>query len=158
MDWVGALVRLYPRDYRARHGADLAAAMRSVAERERAAGAGALVTAARLTADAIVSSFVIRTQPRAPHLSRPAGDSIMQSLAQDLRYALRLLRRAPLFSALVVSTLALAIGANTAIFSVVNGVLLRALPYHDPDRLVVLYEGITSINQNASAAHTSRPA
>jgi len=147
MDWVGALVRLYPRDYRARHGADLAAAMRSVAERERAAGAGALVTAARLTADAIVSAFVIRTQPRAPHVSRPAGDSIMQSLAQDLRYALRLLRRAPLFSALVVSTLALAIGANTAIFSVVNGVLLRALPYHDPDRLVVLYEGITSINQ-----------
>ena len=71
----------------------------------------------------------------------------MQSLAQDLRYALRLLRRAPLFSALVVATLALAIGANTAIFSVVNGVLLRSLPYRDPGRLVMLYEGITGINQ-----------
>jgi predicted permease len=66
----------------------------------------------------------------------------MQSLLYDLRHACRMLRRAPLFSALIVSTLALAIGANTAIFSVVNGVLLRSLPYAEPGRLVLLYEGI----------------
>jgi putative ABC transport system permease protein len=147
MDWIGALVRLYPRDYRARHGADIAAAMRAVAERERAAGAGAFMTMARLSLDAVASAVVIRAERRPSGIPLPAGDSIMQSFAQDLRYAFRQLRRAPLFSVLVVATLALAIGANTVIFSVVNGVLLRSLPYHDPDRLVVLYEGITTIRQ-----------
>jgi putative ABC transport system permease protein len=154
MDWVGALIRLYPRDYRARHGAELAETMRAIAARERAAGARPLVTAVRLALDAAVSAVVLRTRHLAPGARRarhapraPHGDSIMQSLAQDFRYALRLLRRAPLFSALVAATLALAIGANTAIFSAVNGVLLRSLPYRDPDRLLVLYEGIRGVNQ-----------
>ena len=66
----------------------------------------------------------------------------MISLWLDVRYAVRAMRSAPGFSAVVIATLALAIGVNTAIFSVVDGVLLRALPYRDPDRLVILYEGI----------------
>jgi putative ABC transport system permease protein len=69
----------------------------------------------------------------------------MQSILYDVRHAFRGLRRAPLLSALVIATLALAIGANTAIFSVVNGVLLRSLPYSQPDRLIVLYEGIREV-------------
>ena len=62
----------------------------------------------------------------------------MHSLAQELRFAFRRLRKAPSFSLTVVLTLALGIGATTAIFSLVEGVLLRPLPFSDPERLVLL--------------------
>ena len=64
----------------------------------------------------------------------------VDTLIQDIRYALRTLSRNSSFSLVVVLTLALGIGANTAIFTVVDGVLLKALPYPNPDRLLMLWE------------------
>ncbi|HVS32998.1 MAG TPA: ABC transporter permease [Thermoanaerobaculia bacterium] len=63
----------------------------------------------------------------------------MRTFIADLRYGLRLIARNPSFSAVVILTLGLAIGANTAIFSVVNGVLFEPLPYRDPERLVRIW-------------------
>jgi hypothetical protein len=70
----------------------------------------------------------------------------MATLAQDFRYAIRVLSRSPGFTVTAVLILAIAMGANTAIFSVIEAVLLRPLPYHDPERLCVLWKTVPSRN------------
>src|SRR2546427_13010944 len=66
---------------------------------------------------------------------------VLSLLLRDLRHAWRLLRRQPAFTGVAILTLALGIGTTTAVFTIVNGVLLRPLPYRDPSRLVMLFYG-----------------
>ena len=66
--------------------------------------------------------------------------AMLQTLRTDVRYAVRLLRRSPGFTGATILTLALSIGANAAIYSAVQGVLISPLPYPEPDRLVRLFE------------------
>src|SRR5580700_6519226 len=68
------------------------------------------------------------------------GAGLLEDLLRDLSFGLRMMRKNPWFSAVAVMTLALGIGATTAVFSLVNAALLRALPYKDPQNLVFLYE------------------
>jgi putative ABC transport system permease protein len=115
------LVRLFPSDFRESHGGEMEQVLRSQ-HRETAAR-----TAAGFWRSTILD--VLRAAPR------EHADALMQ----DLRYAWRGLRRAPAFSAAVLATLALGIGATTVIFTIFNSVLLRPLPYRDSSRVALVW-------------------
>jgi predicted permease len=147
--FVRLLLRAYPRHLRVRERDALEATCIECLARERArlGRLGVPYAWGRLIADTLTAAILLRVDERGrrrrawhhPQRSGPK-EFLMTRTWQDVNYAARLLQRAPLFSLVVIATLAVTIGATTAVFTVVNGVLLRALPYRDPARLVLLQE------------------
>ena len=117
--WYQRLLRLYPKDFRDEFGGEMTRLYRDRGREEPWWS---------LWCSLVVD--LVRTAP-SEHLSM---------LRQDLRHAGRGLRRTPVITATAILTLALGVGASTAVFSVVHAVLLRPLPYPEPDRLVELFE------------------
>jgi putative ABC transport system permease protein len=140
-----ALILLYPRSFRAEYGAELLDAFvslgrgRGVWHSWRRTLPDFLTTIAQEWLDVLRSHRTrARGSRRDGRVTR--GGSMTFDVVPDIRYAARQLARRPAYAAVATATLALGIGANSAIFSVVNGVLLRPLPFPDQKRVVMVWE------------------
>ena len=136
------LLRAFPRRFRDEYGRDMAEDFASrLREAARRGLRRRIVVGLRTGADLVVAGFAERRRssfaPALPGAAAPRKrGTLMAGWTQDLRYALRRLRHERAYAAFVALTLALGIGANVAVFSVVDGVLWRSLPHDQADRLV----------------------
>jgi putative ABC transport system permease protein len=143
------LLLLFPRDIRDEFGADMEHVFRE--HRRGVRGLAAVILWARAIGDAVRHGIGARLDVRARRAAStrllapsaplaPSNRRFMDLFSHDFRYALRLLLKQPAVTAMMLLTLGLGIGANTAVFSVIHAVLLRALPYVEPDQLVMIHE------------------
>ena len=144
------LLAAFPRRFRARFGAEIADTFELLARdawREggvRGLGRLWIQTFADLGrnggGERIGNANLVAAPSPPPEAPRGRKAGMFDTLAQDLLFAARTLRRAPAFATAVIATIALGIGANTAIFTVVNGILLQPLPFEDSEQVVTLCE------------------
>ncbi len=144
------LLLLFPRDFRRRHGPEMEEMFAHLRSERMRARSSRVAFWIRITRDTAVHALGGRLGGRSDR-SAPKG-TFMSDLFGDLRFAIRSLLKAPLFTVVAVVTLALGMGANTAIFSVVNGVLLRPLPYPDPGSIVWVDEWQSSRSRSMPVA------
>jgi len=144
------LLALYPHDFRRAFAPEMIEVFRQRCLRARATrgrlGLGLLLAreVPNLLANVVSQRFGAGPDGLVQETSREQpkrkGDNVLENLLRDLRFAFRSLSRTPGFTAIVVGTLALGIGANVAIFSVVKVVLLTPPPYESPEQLVMVWE------------------
>ena len=145
------LLRIYPRRFRARYAADMIAFYRERVDAGDASRRSGLIPVwLQLIPDLVASALAERfawlhreldPAPRLEGHYATRREDPMSILRQDVSYALRSMAHRPAFTAVVLGTLALGIGANAAIFSLVNAVLLRPLPFAHPERIVEFEHG-----------------
>jgi predicted permease len=133
-----SLLRLHPAS-RAGYGSQMASTFDAVID--RAAARGSLAVLATLVTE---SAGLLASRASSPLPVTPRTP-LMRNITQDVRFALRTFKRRPGFTAAVIATLALGIGANAAIFSVANAVLLQRLPFNDPSRLVMVWQDAAAL-------------
>ena len=153
------LLRLCPADLRAQFGDEMEAIF--VQSLQAARGPGKVRVWARAVTDVIRHGIGARQdawhryRKTSAYVEYRTGGWWMDTLRYDLRHAIRAMGKQPVTSAIVILTLALAIGANTAVFSAVHSVLIRPLPYPEPNALVMLWEKREAegvMNNSVSAA------
>lgn len=144
------LLLLFPQDFRQRYSDELLDLLQSKALEIRTRRGR--IALARFWLFQILDLFGACVLERLSHLGRPRqlgrrkGERSAMTIWKDIRYALRTLRLSPVFAVATLVTLSLGIGATTVIFSIVDGILLRPLPFEEPDRLVAVWHRVKSRN------------
>ncbi|HEX7117182.1 MAG TPA: ABC transporter permease [Longimicrobiales bacterium] len=153
---IRLLLRLYPAPFRAAYGEEMVAFIAGRLERARVRGGriAALRAGLRAAADIVRTAVAERFEVRSSIQSKRKGDGPMSSMISDLRHAVRRLRATPLFTLSATAILAVGIGLNATVFSLVDTILLQPPPYEDPERIVHIYQD----SDYGSPSSTSFPA